>query len=455
LLENKLNKKNDDLIGTFSSIAESVQQILMRYNLCNSCLGRQFALLGWALTNYQRGECIKLYMTLSASEIYEAGRKEEATILLKLIAEGGFQPAITTLNHLGMSTDSTRVCYICEGIMERLDLYRDLIQVRLADLEYNTYLVGTRVPENIIDREDALRAEFGLKYGESIKAELNREIGKKLQIPDKIVDFDSPDIVVVINPVTQEIELQINPLFIYGRYRKLKRGISQTRWICWNCEGHGCEECNGTGLRYELSVEVFIAEPILKAAQGTDYKFHGSGREDIDARMLGGGRPFVVEVKEPKQRGIDLNLLQKQINEAAQGNIEVLDLVWSDRGTIRNIKALSQVTEKIYRMLVETETPVSSDVIKQADETLTGAVIQQQTPRRVLHRRADKLRFKQVYDFKTNQLEPNKLEITVRCQGGCYVKELISGDEGRTQPNLSDLLKTPATVLELDVIHVA
>jgi len=449
-----LNKKNDQLNGTLSSIAESTHQILARYTLCNSCLGRQFALLGRGLTNYQRGESIKLYLTLIGSELNEIGKKEEAINSLKIIAEGGFQPAINTLNQLGFSTDLTKTCYICEGIMEKIDLFKDLIQGRLIGLEHNTFLVGTRVPENIIDREDALRAEFGLKYGESIKAELNREIGKKLLSPVRNVDFDSPDVVIVLNPITQEMELQINPLFIYGRYRKLKRGISQTRWICWNCEGRGCEECNGTGLRYELSVEVFIAEPILKVAEGTDYKFHGSGREDIDARMLGGGRPFVVEIKEPKKRNLNLNLLQQQINEAAEGNIEVEDLVWSDRGTIRKLKATAQVTEKIYRILVKAEAPVSTESVKQADETLTGAIIQQKTPRRVLHRRADKLRFKKVYDFKTTQLEPNKLEIVVRCQGGCYVKELISGDEGRTQPNLSNLLNTPVAVLELDVIHV-
>ena len=29
-------------------------------------------------------------------------------------------------------------------------------------------------------------------------------------------------------------------------------------------------------------------------------KFHGAGREDVDVRMLGAGRPFVMEVINPK-----------------------------------------------------------------------------------------------------------------------------------------------------------
>jgi len=33
---------------------------------------------------------------------------------------------------------------------------------------------------------------------------------------------------------------------------------------------------------------------------------HGMGREDVDARMLGRGRPFIIEIKEPRRRHFDL-----------------------------------------------------------------------------------------------------------------------------------------------------
>jgi tRNA pseudouridine synthase 10 len=42
----------------------------------------------------------------------------------------------------------------------------------------------------------------------------------------------------------------------------------------------------------------------------------------------------------------------------------------------------------------------------------------------------------------------------VHCGGGLYVKELVSGDEGRTQPSLTGLLGIQAIVTELDVIKV-
>ncbi|TFG05998.1 MAG: tRNA pseudouridine(54/55) synthase Pus10 [Promethearchaeota archaeon] len=441
--------------GLESRLLESVEQILTKYRLCNSCLGRQFALLGRDLSNYKRGEALKIYSTLIASELHELKHEERAVQLLKLIAiQGLFQPARETLHKWGIPIETSGFCYICEGFMDKLEYFRDLILQQVQDWEFSTFLMGSQIPENIIDREDTLRAELNLKYGESIKGDINREIGKLLQTEELQVDFDAPDIVIILNPVTQTVDVQVNPLLILGRYRKLERGISQTRWICWKCEGKGCDECKGKGLRFEYSVEGFIADPILKAAAGTGYKFHGAGREDIDARMLGTGRPFIVEIKEPRKRKLDLNALETEINTLATEKVEVSDLSWSNRGTVRNIKAFSQINEKTYRLLVEPQTPVDNEKLKEADEVLSGATIQQRTPRRVMHRRADKLRIKTVYDFTSIPKEDNKLEIIVRCQGGCYVKELVTGDEGRTRPSLSELINTEITVIELDVLNV-
>jgi tRNA pseudouridine synthase 10 len=44
--------------------------------------------------------------------------------------------------------------------------------------------------------------------------------------------------------------------------------------------------------------------------------------------------------------------------------------------------------------------------------------------------------------------------ITVHCEGGLYVKELVSGDEGRTVPSLTGTLGIQAKVEDLDVIKV-
>ena len=244
------------------------------------------------------------------------------------------------------------------------------------------------------------------------------------------------------------------PLYILGRYRKRVRGIPQSRWDCVHCGGRGCEVCHGTGKIYPISVEEIIMGPVLAATDGISTKFHGAGREDVDAIVTGNGRPFVAEVKEPRNRNPDLEALEKNINEAGGGRVDVVRLRFSDKKTVRSLKERAKVAEKTYRALVETDKKITKRALARLEKSFNGCLINQYTPTRVLHRRADKLRVKRVYEMLAKMIDDRKVELVVRCQGGLYVKELISGDEGRTKPSVSDILGFGARCLELDVTSV-
>ena len=72
-------------------------------------------------------------------------------------------------------------------------------------------------------------------------------------------------------------------LLLYGRYCKLSRECSQSPWCI-----------DGKTLK-DGSVEEIISttcKDFIGAEVGT---LHGSGRDDIDVRLLGHGRPFVME----------------------------------------------------------------------------------------------------------------------------------------------------------------
>jgi tRNA pseudouridine synthase 10 len=88
------------------------------------------------------------------------------------------------------------------------------------------------------------------------------------------------------------------------------------------------------------------------------------------------------------------------------------------------------------------------------EENLNGIIVKQQTPLRVVHRRADLTRERYIYEVKVKKVSPKKAEMQIRCQGGLYVKELVSGDEGRTVPSVSELLGNRAKPLKLDVLNV-
>ena len=78
----------------------------------------------------------------------------------------------------------------------------------------------------------------------------------------------------------------------------------------------------------------------------------------------------------------------------------------------------------------------------------------QRTPQRVEHRRADLVRKRTIYWVKAENIGEDTFELTLETESGTYVKEFVSGDEGRTQPNFSDTLGTKCVVETLDVIAI-
>ena len=433
---------------------EKAQKMLEKHSLCNHCLGRQFALLGYGITNEKRGEALKLLLTMKAQQQAMLKRKNGVALLKTLASNGNFLMAAQILKKMKKKPLETQPCYLCSGRFESLEGLVNLAIEKLKNYEYNTLLVGVELPIEVEEREDEFKGEFMVRHGESLRNEFSRNVGKKIaEVTGKATEYERPEMVVLVNPFTNQASLQVNPIHISGRYRKLVRDIPQSRWLCSSCRGKGCPKCSWTGKMYPESIEEIVGNPALEMTEGDDIAFHGAGREDIDARMLGLGRPFVVEIKKPRKRFINLKSLQKTINEKAVGKVEVSNLRFANKDIVRRLKR-SEAAQKLYRAIVELDNPVSEKQLAMLQKTLNGAVISQQTPRRVMHRRADLIREKHIYEAKVKKLKPNRIEMRIRCQGGLYIKELINGDEGRTVPNVADILNTKAVSLELDVLGV-
>ncbi len=198
-------------------------------------------------------------------------------------------------------------------------------------------------------------------------------------------------------------------------------------------------------------MEELIAGPFLEAAWASGARLHGAGREDIDARMLGSGRPFVLELVSPRSRRLALASLERVANASALGKVEVAGLRFVSGEMVARIKEAE--AEKVYRALVGFGEGVTTAGLREALGGLLG-LIEQRTPRRVAHRRADLVRGRRVLEATGGLLTPERANLTLRCDGGLYIKELVSGDEGRTRPSLAALLGVAARVVELDVVDV-
>jgi tRNA pseudouridine synthase 10 len=412
------------------SVVEDARAALATGPLCDSCLGRLFAERSFGLRNAERGRSLRVAVALADDEPIADLEPDEA-------------------------------CWVCEGECDRLETWAERAATVVGGYEFDTYQVGSRVPPLFEENDRLLREDVGLEpeAGEPLKTELNREVGRRLgQRTDTEVDFERPDVLVLLDLSTGEVERQVNSAFVYGRYRKLQRDIPQTKWPCSDCNGTGiqrdeiCAGCDGSGYRYDESVEQLTTPPVVEAMDGEEGVFHGAGREDVDALMLGSGRPFVIEVKEPRDRDVDMDALEREVNAFADGKVEVEGLRAATHEMVERVKELDAA--KTYRMDVAFDAAVGAEAFVAALDELDGATIHQDTPQRVAHRRAAKTRVREVYDISGELDDERHAELEVHGEGGLYVKELVSSDEGRTEPSLAGLLGVGAEVTALDVLDV-
>ncbi|WP_408955982.1 tRNA pseudouridine(54/55) synthase Pus10 [Natroniella sp. ANB-PHB2] len=381
---------------------------LIEEGLCDHCLGRQFAKLGYGLENYERGAILRYNKEVSKKDFVKDNIPKHSKI-------GG-------------------ECCLCQGVFEKVEDYASLVCKTLKPYQLNSILVGVSLPQQMKEDEKRLWSKYGKQDAELIKSELNRLIGKRvLRKLNVEVDFERPDISPVVDIDKQKVKLQISSLLIYGKYNKYIRGISQTKWF------HD---------RRVKSVEEIIAQPVLEVAEADGAKFHGAGREDIDVRCFG-KRDFVLELIKPKKRNLDLQELERRIN-TYQEQVEVFELELTSKKKVKKIKG--KRASKVYKALIVTAQEIDPDKLSKLKQ-LSGT-IKQRTPQRVNHRRADMVRQREIYKLEPEILTANKFELIIKAEAGAYIKELISSDDGRTEPSVAQLLGCSAECERLDVIGI-
>ena len=395
---------------------DAAKRAQAEFGLCDACLGRRFGKVETGLTNPERGR------------------------LVREAAQAGEVPP--------------ERCFLCEGLLGELDQLADVAVEALAPYEHRHFLVGTRFDPALEQREAEVNAALGtLATSERVNSEVNREVGKRVAArTEKPVEFKTPDLTVIVDTRFLDAELQFGGLFVFGRYRKLARDVPQTRWPCRRCQGVGCVRCGVTGKQYETSVEEMVAAPFLAATGATQESFHGAGREDVDARCLGEGRPFVLELKDPRVRTLDLAAFPPLVAAQSGGLVEVGELRLTTKDEVVAVK--DHRGSKTYRAATRFAAPVDPEALRAAASRLRGRQIEQRTPQRVEHRRADLVRARTCIDFVVESHEGDRAVFLVQGDAGLYIKELVSGDEGRTEPSLAGLLGLEARVEELDIVAV-
>ena len=339
-------------------------------------------------------------------------------------------------------------CFICQGALEQLPSLVKQALSSVVHLQWSNYCVQATFSRPLMVREEAVMDGEPLSEAMVIKNQANRlamaEIKKQGKKPFK----PDGELVIKLDFWHNAGTALSAPLFIFGHYVKKSREWCQHDWACTACRGKGCVQCHFRKQEYP-AIETAFRDVFKPAFGASDAYLHASGREDVDVMCLGSGRPFVFELVHPQKRTADLAELGRVISEKYPLEVLGLKFVLPTWPTL----VCTSHFDKHYRAWVEADRPLT----EQDWQTILSALpikVLQQTPTRVLRRRADLIRPRSVYLIKPVSLSPNEWVLDIHAEAGTYIKELIHGDAGRTKPSFTGLLGTPCRCKQLDVMGV-
>ncbi|WKX96803.1 hypothetical protein Q1695_012891 [Nippostrongylus brasiliensis] len=312
--------------------------------------------------------------------------------------------------------------------------------------QYDTQFLKEHFPENFLQGkkrkfgQDEPLAWTKIKV-EQILGRIREDIARKYSL-------SSPT-----RPCTFSISFERDPVYVAGRYCKYSRSLPQSPW---SVEDKAAPKEPGN------SVSEKVCDPMAKMFGASDTRFIASGREDLDVRMLGDGRPFAVELRNCRftnsLKGEEcentLRRLEEEIN--AQRDIKVKYLTRITREEAESLSVGEEEKRKHYTAYCYSTLPISDEALASAMKSAPVELIQR-TPVRVLKRRALLDRPRTVYTLEILRMDSHHFLMRLETQAGTYVKEFVHGDFGRTRPSLADLLNVSngeIDILDLDVEKV-
>jgi len=279
-----------------------------------------------------------------------------------------------------------------------------------------------------------------------------------------------------------QVDAMRTPVYLTGRYNKLQRGVSQSPWGFAPSKVLQADEASPKdrqllrdgirqdteGVPDERSVSESVAR-VLRPALGAppdSSNFSAAGREDIDVRMLGSGRPFAIEITDASRTVLSAGAIQQLqgLMNANKHGVRITGLCMATPAEYSAMQKGAEEKQKTYAALVWCNIQLSEKELVAAVDCADSQLIQQSTPVRVMHRRALMLRERRVLRRRAQWLDGHFFILHLTTTAGAYVKEFVHGDLGRTSPSLADLMaqrlgvppkEVQCDIATLDVVDVA
>ncbi|MFN4336285.1 MAG: hypothetical protein ACK4FV_01710 [Candidatus Nitrosocaldus sp.] len=303
---------------------------------------------------------------------------------------------------VGIGVDDSE-CYICHGLMSRLSDIFMLVEDAAKGYEFRSFLVGATLPQDMLEREDEIRARLKVKGMESIKSSITREVGIMLSRKGYRVDYERPDVDIHLDLTSMNINVRARPIYLLARYRKSRRGLKQKG--------------------YENSIESIVRGWIVGEFNARDARFLWVGGEDKDSLVLGEGRPFFIKVIDARRRS-------GYRDRFSSDGIDVT-IVREVDGFPRQIRFMSMV-----RLYLECKDQGITDRIREVSSQGSVTI-------RFKEDDANSMRYVEkrmhVMDARYNA-EAGVVEVDMLVDGGFTLKRFAEGDD--VEPSMHDLFGT-------------
>lgn len=364
-----------------SEVIEDTKEILREHPLCDHCLGRMFA-----------GKL----RVLSHNRL---GRKIRNKLKQKL----------------------PKSCYICKGLMSKLDVYLNKMLDVSKEYQFSTFLIGAILQPSIHDRDDVIRSKFRLRGITSIKSDVTREMGKWFSRKARTrVDYQNPDVVFTIDFKKDHCDIKPKAVLLQGRYTKSLRGLPQKQKPCDQCEGKGCFVCEFHGISEFNSVEGKIAKFLIEKFHAQQVKITWIGSEDESSLVIGNGRPFFAKLINPHMRNISFSK-KIDLEGISVHGLRTISKILSDPVRFRTKVVLE----------IETETEMEPVMLKELVK-LKGQPI-------TLYENSGHKNKKRIYDIRFKKGSDKSFKIIMESDGGIPIKRFVTGQE--VEPSLSSILE--------------
>ena len=326
-------------------------------------------------------------------------------------------------------------CFVCGGLMDRTERMGELAARRARRFDFRTFAVGISVPDGVMEREDEMRSNLKLKGNETMKTQAGRLIASEVaRMLGKLIDREHPDATLLADFGAREVFVNSRPVYFYGRYAKPGK-LPQRRSFCARCQGAGCDSCKGTGFEQKPSVEGLLRRRLSGFSGSEKMTFTWMGSEDRESVVLPPGRPFVVEIKNPKRRRFP-----RRFGARLRGG-----LVSVSRGRVLPSKPTRLPAFRFRTMIrAVAAARVAPEALAELKSRFKDAEVRFERP----HNRPT---VKKVHRVSA-KARGRALLIDAELDGGLPVKRFVSGE--LVSPSVSEVLKTEVGCRSFDICGV-